>query len=106
MRGESGERKGAGRGRGRESAACCLRPRLRARKDYTPTHARTHARRPQPPNPPSSTTTTNNKSAAPEKPEKEITAEIQAIVRQITASVTFLPLLEDACELGLVVVVV
>ena len=37
-------------------------------------------------------------SPAPEKPEKEVTAEIQAIVRQITASVTFLPLLEDACE--------
>ena len=33
-----------------------------------------------------------------EKPEKEIMAEIQAIVRQITASVTFLPLLNDPCE--------
>lgn len=32
-----------------------------------------------------------------EKAEKEVTAEIQAIVRQITASVTFLPLLNDPC---------
>ena len=32
-----------------------------------------------------------------EKPEKEVMAEIQAIVRQITASVTFLPLLNDPC---------
>lgn len=36
---------------------------------------------------------------APEKSDKEITSEIQAIIRQITASVTFLPLLNDACEL-------
>jgi mitotic spindle assembly checkpoint protein MAD2 len=28
-------------------------------------------------------------------------AEIQAIIRQITASVTFLPLLEDACTIDL-----
>lgn len=39
----------------------------------------------------------------PEKPEKEITAEIQAIIRQITASVTFLPLLEDPCTFDLLV---
>ena len=32
-----------------------------------------------------------------EKAVKEVTAEIQAIVRQITASVTFLPLLNDPC---------
>lgn len=32
-----------------------------------------------------------------EKSEKEIQTEIQAIVRQITASVTFLPILQDAC---------
>ena len=36
---------------------------------------------------------------APEKSDKEITSEIQAIIRQITASVTFLPLLNDACKL-------
>ncbi len=36
--------------------------------------------------------------SAPEKSDKEITSEIQAIIRQITASVTFLPLLNDACE--------
>ncbi len=35
----------------------------------------------------------------PEKPESQITQEIQAIIRQITASVTFLPLLSDACKL-------
>jgi mitotic spindle assembly checkpoint protein MAD2 len=34
----------------------------------------------------------------PPKSEKEIHAEIQAIIRQITASVTFLPILEDACK--------
>lgn len=38
---------------------------------------------------------------APEKSDKEITTEIQAIIRQITASVTFLPLLNDACKLHL-----
>ncbi|KAK9841792.1 hypothetical protein WJX81_003534 [Elliptochloris bilobata] len=38
-----------------------------------------------------------------EKPESEITSEIQAIIRQITASVTFLPLLHDACTFDLLV---
>mmetsp|Transcript_72917 Transcript_72917/g.171442 ORF Transcript_72917/g.171442 Transcript_72917/m.171442 type:complete len:164 (+) Transcript_72917:2-493(+) len=38
-----------------------------------------------------------------EKSEKEIQTEIQAIVRQITASVTFLPLLNDACTFDLLV---
>jgi mitotic spindle assembly checkpoint protein MAD2 len=37
------------------------------------------------------------------KPEKEIQAEIQAIVRQITASVTFLPLLDEPCAFDLLV---
>lgn len=37
------------------------------------------------------------------KPEKEIQSEIQAIIRQITASVTFLPLLEDPCSFDLLV---
>ena len=32
------------------------------------------------------------------KPEKEIRSEIQAIIRQITASVTFLPILERQCQ--------
>ncbi|GAB0498257.1 hypothetical protein MMPV_009598 [Pyropia vietnamensis] len=36
------------------------------------------------------------------KEEKAVTAEIQAIVRQITASITFLPLLEDACTFDLI----
>ncbi|KAK9916679.1 hypothetical protein WJX75_005693 [Coccomyxa subellipsoidea] len=40
---------------------------------------------------------------APEKSEGEITSEIQAIVRQITASVTFLPLLNDPCTFDLLV---
>eukprot|EP00850_Spirogloea_muscicola_P000789 SM000003S11034 [mRNA] locus=s3:542820:544629:+ [translate_table: standard] len=35
------------------------------------------------------------------KSDKEITNEIQAIIRQITASVTFLPLLEEACTFDL-----
>ena len=34
---------------------------------------------------------------------KEITKQIQAIIRQITASVTFLPLLEEACAFDLLV---
>ncbi|KAF2077416.1 hypothetical protein CYY_001265 [Polysphondylium violaceum] len=37
------------------------------------------------------------------KPEKEIMNEIQAIIRQITASVTFLPLLPNACTFDLLV---
>ena len=37
------------------------------------------------------------------KPQKEITSEIQAIMRQITASVTFLPLLEETCSFDLLV---
>jgi len=37
------------------------------------------------------------------KPEKEIMGEIQAIIRQITASVTFLPLLQDPCTFDLLV---
>ena len=37
---------------------------------------------------------------APRKEEKEISKEIQAIIRQITASVTFLPLLDEPCERG------
>merc|ERR1712196_127251 len=38
-----------------------------------------------------------------EKPQKDITAEIQAIIRQITASVTFLPLLDEPCTFDLLV---
>lgn len=36
-----------------------------------------------------------------EKSEAAITQEIQAIIRQITASVTFLPLLSDTCTIDL-----
>lgn len=38
---------------------------------------------------------------AQEKSEAAITQEIQAIIRQITASVTFLPLLSDTCRFSL-----
>ncbi|KAL3877217.1 hypothetical protein ACJMK2_034954 [Sinanodonta woodiana] len=38
-----------------------------------------------------------------EKSEKEISKEIGSVIRQITASVTFLPLLESACEFDLLV---
>lgn len=38
-----------------------------------------------------------------EKPEKEIMSEIQAIIRQITSSVTFLPLLDEPCTFDLLV---
>ncbi|KAG7379943.1 MAD2 mitotic arrest deficient-like 1 [Phytophthora pseudosyringae] len=37
------------------------------------------------------------------KPKKEIMSEIQAIIRQITASVSFLPLLEEQCAFDLLV---
>ncbi|KAL4539368.1 hypothetical protein Ndes2437B_g02251 [Nannochloris sp. 'desiccata'] len=39
--------------------------------------------------------------APTEKSEAAITQEIQAIIRQITASVTFLPLLNDTCTIDL-----
>ena len=39
----------------------------------------------------------------PQKSQKEITQEIQAIVRQITASVTFLPILNEPCSFDLLV---
>ncbi len=38
-----------------------------------------------------------------EKPLKEITQEIQAIIRQITASVTYLPILDEPCCFDLLV---
>ncbi|KNC53843.1 mitotic spindle assembly checkpoint protein MAD2A [Thecamonas trahens ATCC 50062] len=37
------------------------------------------------------------------RPDKEVKGEIQAIIRQITASVTFLPMLEEACTFDLLV---
>ena len=37
------------------------------------------------------------------KSHKEIQGEIQAIIRQITACVTFLPLLEEPCSFDLLV---
>ena len=39
----------------------------------------------------------------PKKSLKDIHTEIQAIIRQITASVTFLPLLDEACAFDLLV---
>ncbi|KAI8595070.1 mitotic spindle checkpoint-related protein [Dissophora ornata] len=39
----------------------------------------------------------SNSKQKTEKTEKEIQAEIQAILRQITASVTFLPMLDEKC---------
>lgn len=44
-----------------------------------------------------------NPSAAVTKSQKEIMNEIQAIIRQITASVTFLPLLQESCTFDLLV---
>ncbi len=38
-----------------------------------------------------------------EKSEKDIMKEIQAIIRQITSSVTFLPLLEEPCTFDLLI---
>merc|ERR1712048_556524 len=48
-------------------------------------------------------TTVLGKNGKVDKPEKEIMAEIQAIIRQITASVTFLPLLDEPCTFDLLV---
>jgi mitotic spindle assembly checkpoint protein MAD2 len=45
----------------------------------------------------------NNKIKANQKTIKEIHGEIQAIIRQITASVTFLPLLNEPCSFDLLV---
>ncbi|KAF0719605.1 hypothetical protein AaE_010435 [Aphanomyces astaci] len=42
-------------------------------------------------------------SAAEPKPAKVVMSEIQAIMRQITASVSFLPLLNDPCTFDLLV---
>lgn len=44
-----------------------------------------------------------NGGLEPEKSEKDIQQEIQAIIRQITASVTFLPLLDGPCTFDLLV---
>lgn len=47
--------------------------------------------------------TASNKPPKTKKTMKEIHGEIQAIVRQITASVTFLPLLNEPCSFDLLV---
>lgn len=50
------------------------------------------------------TTKTNDKTDIKStKPEKDIMQEVQAIMRQITASVTFLPLLNEPCCFDLLV---
>lgn len=46
---------------------------------------------------------TPNKGATSSKTTKEIHNEIQAIIRQITASITFLPLLQEPCTFDLLV---
>lgn len=45
----------------------------------------------------------SSRHALSTKSQKEITGEIQAIIRQITASVTFLPLLSEPCSFDLLV---
>jgi mitotic spindle assembly checkpoint protein MAD2 len=45
----------------------------------------------------------NSSNAPKKKTVKEIHSEIQAIIRQITASVTFLPLLSEPCSFDLLV---
>ncbi|KAF9947402.1 hypothetical protein BGZ72_010588 [Mortierella alpina] len=44
-----------------------------------------------------STASPSTPTPKPEKSEQEIQSEIQAILRQITASVTFLPMLDEKC---------
>lgn len=46
---------------------------------------------------------TNPSPAKSTKTRKQIMAEIQAVVRQITASVTFLPLLDEACAFDMLI---
>jgi len=48
-------------------------------------------------------TSNGSKGAKKEKSVKEIHNEIQAIIRQITASITFLPLLNEPCSFDLLV---
>lgn len=50
-----------------------------------------------------SPTNTAATTPPPEKSEKEIQEEIQAIFRQITASVTFLPVLDGNCTFNVLV---
>lgn len=45
----------------------------------------------------------HRRSGGVERSTKEIQAEIRAIIRQITASVTFLPLLDEPCTFDLLV---
>jgi mitotic spindle assembly checkpoint protein MAD2 len=47
--------------------------------------------------------TTEHQTPQKEKTETEIHAEIQAIIRQITASVTFLPMIEGKCTFNVLV---
>ena len=44
-----------------------------------------------------------NENSKSDRAIKEITSEIQAIIRQVTASVTFLPLLDEPCSFDLLV---
>lgn len=48
-------------------------------------------------------TKSSDSAAPPEKTEAEIQEEIQAIFRQITASVTFLPVLDGNCTFNVLV---
>lgn len=48
-------------------------------------------------------TDATNEQIAPRKSQKAIFGEIQAIIRQITASVTFLPLLNEPCAFDMLV---
>jgi mitotic spindle assembly checkpoint protein MAD2 len=45
----------------------------------------------------------NISAPAPEKTEKEIQEEVQSLFRQITASVTFLPMLDGRCTFNVLV---
>ncbi|KAL9624329.1 MAG: hypothetical protein Q9160_001576 [Pyrenula sp. 1 TL-2023] len=53
--------------------------------------------------PPPSSTTTPSAPSPPTKTDTEIQSEIQAIFRQITASVTFLPMLDGDCTFNVLV---
>jgi mitotic spindle assembly checkpoint protein MAD2 len=45
----------------------------------------------------------NREEVRSDKPLKEVNQEIQAIIRQITASVTFLPILDEPCSFDILI---
>ncbi|EEH41128.2 mitotic spindle checkpoint component mad2 [Paracoccidioides lutzii Pb01] len=72
-------------------------------KGKSPRSCSGHKASPDNENTPITTESPTPTSPPPEKSEKEIQEEIQAIFRQITASVTFLPVLDGNCTFNVLV---